>query len=70
MSFAARLERAWHPNMDASRDDLVGDIEILRKLIDRALERKDETLFYACSELLTDRRVELAGLERGERDDQ
>jgi hypothetical protein len=59
-----------HPHMDASHDDLVRDIEILRELVDGALERKDETLFYACSQLLTDRRVELAGLERAVRDEQ
>ena len=59
-----------HPHMDVSHDDLLRDIEILRELVDRALEREDETLFYACSHLLTDRRFKLAGLERVARDDQ
>ena len=58
------------PHMDASHDDLVRDIEILRELVDGALERQDETLFYASSQLLTDRRDELAGLARVERQDQ
>lgn len=55
--------------MDASPEDLVRDIEILRELVDGALERRDETLFYACSQLLTERRLELPELERAERDD-
>jgi IDEAL domain len=53
--------------MDGSQDDLVRDVRILQELIDDALERKDETLFYACSQLLTDRRFELAGLGRAAR---
>ena len=37
--------------------------------VDSALERRDETVFYACSQLLTDRRFELAGLKRADRED-
>jgi hypothetical protein len=59
-----------HSHMDVSHDDLVRDIEILRELVDGALECKDETLFYACSQLLTDRRVKLDGLERAASDDE